>query len=164
VVALVETAGGAVWQLSFDTGTGTDANSGSCATDFIGNEGTWNDGQWHYLELDLAARLGTGSTLALAKVHGLIVHGVDLYVDDVILSGGALERSYQIYPGASIGGTLGEQNGASTNYSIIYYHYNELGTVVATTLASGALQYAYEADAFGNYYWSAQPGCVRVWA
>ena len=38
----------------------------------------------------------------------------DVYIDDMILSGGSMEKSYQLIPGASIGGYIGAQKYAET--------------------------------------------------
>ena len=57
ITVLVENTAGQVRQPSFATNAGTDGHSGSCVTDYIGT--AYNDGQWHYLEFDLAERLFT---------------------------------------------------------------------------------------------------------
>ncbi len=159
--------------LVFDTGTGTDyADSGNgCYVYYLGNANrfpTMNDGNWHYIELDLGAyqKQFSGVSGALTHVDGLaftLPEDCQIQLDDIILSAGALERSYGLIPNATISGYLGAQTGSTgakdvntqtqcvDPWSRYYYHFSDLGTVMATSNANGAKLGAYEPDFCGNY-------------
>jgi hypothetical protein len=95
----------------------------------------------------------------LVQVDGLYFYAKEIYVDDFALSSGRLEKSYALIPGAAIGGYLGAQSGAAGGaaggatpaWSTWYYHFNDLGTVLATTDSGGDAIGVYEPDFFGNY-------------
>ncbi|MRR30368.1 RHS repeat protein, partial [bacterium] len=107
-----------------------------------------NDGAWHYVEVDLgsfvAAQEAGDSLLA---IYGLEFncYAYDLYVDDIILSGGELERSYGLgYAGAQTGSTgaydiNSAQTQCITAWGKYYYHLNELGSIVSTTNLNGIM-------------------------
>ncbi len=159
--------------LVFDTGTGTDyADSGNgCYVYYLGNANrfpTMNDGNWHYIELDLGAyqKQFSGVSGALTHVDGLaftLPEDCQIQLDDIILSAGALERSYGLIPGAKIKGCLGAQTGSTgardvntqtqcvSAFERYYYHFSDLGTVMATSNASGSKLGVYEPDTYGNY-------------
>jgi RHS repeat-associated protein len=115
-----------------------------------------NDNQWHYVEADLNAIVDMeypGHTVA--RVDGLMVLGGDVYLDDIVFSGGRLRRSRQIVPGAALGGVLGSWTGpnvvAENGVTARYFQFNDLGTVLAQTKSDGTLEGAWEPDHFGNY-------------
>jgi RHS repeat-associated protein len=91
----------------------------------------------------------------VARVDGLMVLGGDVYLDDIVFSGGRLRRSRQVVPGAALGGVLGSWTGpnvvAENGVAARYFHYNDLGTVLAQTKSDGTLEGAWEPDHFGNY-------------
>jgi RHS repeat-associated protein len=84
-------------------------------------------------------------------------------LDDLMFSAGKLKRSYQVIPGAAIGGVLGSQTGpnvvAENGQTRRYFHYNDLGTVMAQTKQNGTWEGVWEPDHFGNYRykWSTSP-------
>ncbi len=105
----------------------------------------------------------SGVAGAVTRVNGLIFSARNLWVDDLMVAVGALERSWQVIPGAAIRGVLGTQTGAAgaldvtdgqtqavAPWSKYYYHYNDLGTVYATMTAAGDKLGVYEPDHFGN--------------
>jgi RHS repeat-associated protein len=112
--------------------------------------------QWHYLELDLSAELHKvlpGETIT--KINGLEVWAAKLRLADIVLSGGVCKRSYEVVPGAAIGGVLGSWTGpnvvADNGNRVRYFHYNDLGTVLAQTKADGTMEGLWQPDFFGNY-------------
>ncbi len=148
------------------TGTDTTASWGGYVIHLGDLYPTLNDGQWHYVELDLGAWHAqfSGVAGALTRVNGLIFSARNLWVDDLTVAVGALGRSWQVIPGAAIRGVLGAQTGAAGAIDITdgqtqavapwgkyYYHYNDLGTVYATTTATGDKLGVYQPDHFGNY-------------
>jgi RHS repeat-associated protein len=147
-------------QIIFKTATGTDAMDGANNPRYhIGT--SYNDGEWHYLEFDLDPWLNVLlPSETILTVNAVRLFGKDLYVDDITLSGGALEKSYALIPGAAIGGYLGVQSGeaggdagASTPaWSRWHHHYNDLGTVIAATDEDGAKIGVYTPDFWGNYH------------
>lgn len=92
-------------QLAFRTIAGTDALSGNDCFFYLGTE--TNNNTWCYLDLALETKMKTLlSSWSIVKVNGIRIWCKDLYVDDIILSGGSMERTYQLVPGAAIGGYL----------------------------------------------------------
>lgn len=122
---------------------------------YIGS--TYNDGEWHYIEFDLEERLkSTDASDYLIKLYGIQVNCKEAYVDDIIFSGGQLEKSLQIIPGLPVGGLLGAQTGVNGATGVgawgkYYYQTNDLGTVIATTDADAEKIGVYSPDFFGNY-------------
>lgn len=128
----------------FVANTGTDFKFGSFLTYYIGT--SWNDGTWRYLELDLAPKLAAlESGATISEVYGFVVQCKDIYLDDIIISGGAMEKSYQLLPGAAIAGYLGTQAGSAGSWDRWYHHF-ELGTVIAATDENGDRLGAYAPD------------------
>ncbi|MBI1783941.1 hypothetical protein HYR69_02240, partial [Candidatus Sumerlaeota bacterium] len=116
-----------------------------------------NDGDWHYVELDLQSRLDQFSGPAIANVTTVAFFAQDLFVDDMILSKGMLGKSYGVVPGLL--NYLGAQSGSSggtgqSAWSKWYYQQNDLGTVVATTDAVGGKICVSEPDFYGNYQYT----------
>jgi RHS repeat-associated protein len=114
------------------------------------------DGDWHYLELELQAWLeALYADETITAVNGMQIQALDIYVDDIVLGGGRLRRSRQVVPGAALGGVLGSWTGpnvvAENGVTARYFQYNDLGTVLAQTKADGSLEGAWEPDHFGNY-------------
>jgi len=73
--------------LNWVIGSGSFSDTSTCK--YLSNYATYNDGGWHYVELDLKGQLASkGETIK--KVNGLVLRGADLYVDDVVLSGGVM--------------------------------------------------------------------------
>jgi RHS repeat-associated protein len=133
---------------------GATGKTGSNVIYYLGS--AMNDNEWHYVEADLNAIVDAeypGHTVA--RVDGLMVLGGDVYLDDLVFGGGRLRRSRQVVPGAALGGVLGSWTGpnvvAENGVAARYFHYNDLGTVLAQTKADGSLEGAWEPDHFGNY-------------
>jgi hypothetical protein len=83
-----------------------------------------------------------------------------------LVAAGTLRRAYQLAPGAALGGTLAVQSGSvggegAAAWGKSYYHYNDLGTVLPTTSASGAKLGLWNPDFFGNYRWAAAGSPAR---
>ncbi len=72
-------------------------------------------GDLYPIELDLGAwhEQFSGVAGALTRVNGLIFSARNLWVDDLTVAVGSLERSWQVIPGAAIRGVLGAQTGAA---------------------------------------------------
>jgi RHS repeat-associated protein len=121
----------------------------------------YTDGQWHYVELDLTATLQKWVPGALISnggdlgATGVMFNGKRLFVDDMVFGSGKLRRSRAVVPGAALGGVLGSWTGpnvvAENGVAARYFHYNDLGTVLAQTKSDGTLEGAWEPDHFGNY-------------
>ncbi|MBI1783938.1 RHS repeat-associated core domain-containing protein [Candidatus Sumerlaeota bacterium] len=134
--------------------TGTDSGGGGFYEYYLGT--SLNDGDWHYVELDLQSRLDQFPGPAIANVTTVAFFAQDLFVDDMILSKGLLGKSYELNPGAHIGAYLGTQSGSNGGisqdpWSKWYHQYNDLGTVQAVTNAVGTQIAAAEPDCYGNY-------------
>ena len=137
-------------QLVAHTENGTNYNAGGgCYHIYLGSG--LNDGQWHYVEIDIADEVQSLSGGTVSTIYGVIFRAADLYVDDPILSTGRLETTYALMPGAALGGYLGAKKGPEFGGASWYYHYNDLGTVMATTNHNGSMLGVYEPDHFGNY-------------
>ena len=77
-----------------------------------------NGAEWNYMEFDLEARLKQlRPGASVLTVDGVWFWARDLYVDDIVLSGGGLEKSYQLNPSAAISGYLGAQSGEAGGQS-----------------------------------------------
>jgi hypothetical protein len=136
----------------------------------------WNDNNWHYFEADVTAALRTA--VPGAKLAGEGIVGIEfevsgtIVVKDMVVSGGKCRRSYSEIPGAAICGVLGSWTGPNVDKdndnAVRYFHYNDLGTVLAQTKAasvgSGAaiVEGVWEPDFFGNY--CAEDGSATRWA
>ncbi len=153
VQCLVEQEDDSYTWMNFYTMDGTD----STGNYFIGN--SYNDGEWHYLEFDLPARLQQfGSAPTFVKLHLISVVGpmLDAQVDDIIVGQEILGKAYQLVPGAAAGGVIAAQSGTLGGIGISawgtwYYHLNELGTMIAATKSDGTKHGVYAPDHFGNY-------------
>ena len=102
----------------------------------------------------MAERLATIKDETLEDVEGMIVRCADVYLDDIQLAEAVADQkvTYAIVPGAAIGGVLGAEKGTfATQGDVWYAHYNDLGTVVATTDENGDDLGVYVPDHFGNY-------------
>ena len=81
-----------------------------------------------------------------------------MFVDDIVISSTKLDRSYQVVPGAAISGVLGSFTGpnvvADAGNRVRYFHYNDLGTVMAQTRANATVEGVWEPDWWGNYRWA----------
>ena len=105
------------------------------------------------------ATVGSGSS----GVTGILFTGKRLFVDDIAISSTRLDRSYQVIPGAAIAGVLGSFTGrnvvADAGNRVRYFHYNDLGTVMAQTKANATVEGVWEPNWCGNYRWrySASP-------
>lgn len=153
VGALVQ-VGDSEYNFNFVTDTGTDSNSNGCIYHHLGNNSdtNFNDGQWHYLELDLNAYAQSFLSDSVYVIDGLVIKGANVYVDDIVLSGAALGKTYQLHFGAWINGSLGSwvinwQNQESK----FFYHGMDLGMVMANTDKNGHATSICEPDMFGNY-------------
>ena len=144
------------YDMRFVTTTGTDTIDGNKLWYYIGT--SFNDDQWHYMEFDLDQRVKDllGSGYNLKKVFYFMTRCRDLYLDDLVLSGGMLRRTYQV-AGLT---TFGSQEGALVqptpedalnDDTKTYYHYNDLGTVLSATDHNGDKIGVWEPDHFGNY-------------
>ncbi|MCE5228634.1 hypothetical protein LLG95_03450 [bacterium] len=149
--------------LVFLTNTGTDSNAGWGYIYHLANSDrfpTINDGNWHYIELDLGTYQTQFSGVADAVTHvdGMMfcIGATQIHVDDIIVSAGAVERSYALIPKSVINGYMGVQTGVccSNNLSAwdrYYYHLSDLGSVMATTNLYGIIMGVYEPDYWGKY-------------
>lgn len=160
--AMVKASSGAHYQVNFVTTSGSDWFDGTWMMEFYLNTNLFNNGAWNYLEVDIRNKFKTMLPYDdIAEVEALCFWANDIQVDDIVLSGHSLTRSYQVVPGQSLGGVLGSysinSNGGVEDKS--FYYYNELGSVVMTTNASNALRSINEPDYFGNY----QSGTGRSW-
>jgi RHS repeat-associated protein len=72
-------------------------------------------------------------------------------VDDVTLSPGAMERSYQAFVGGGTGEYLGMQVGGYGGFKKYYFHNDERGSLLALSDDTGATLNGYTYDGFGNY-------------
>ena len=134
--------------LNWVIGSGSFSDTSTCK--YLSNYATYNDGGWHYVELDLKGQLASkGETIK--KVNGLVLRGADLYVDDVVLSGGVMVNTYQLVPQGRTGSYLGSQNGLSGGWTTSYYHYSDSWNIIATTDHDGQKISVSVSDAFGNY-------------
>jgi len=99
------------YDMRFVTTTGTDTIDGNNLWYYVGT--SYNDDKWHYMEFDLDQRVKDllGSGYNLKKVFYFMTRCRDLYLDDMVLSGGELRRSYQVVPKKSIGAVLGAKAG-----------------------------------------------------
>ena len=141
--------------LNFITSSATPpADSGGCRyINLVGGSGSdytdFNDGKWHYVELDVSGNAPWSSSWA---INGLVFKGSEIYVDDIVLANAALEKASQLNPMSVLGGCLGSWKSSSSNQAgLVYYHYNEMGTVLSTTDKSGSIINICEPDYFGNY-------------
>jgi RHS repeat-associated protein len=86
----------------------------------------------------------------ITQIYGINLRCKNLYVDDIILSGGSIQKVYQVTPGAATGQYLGQQAGVGGTKT--YFHYNEMGTVLTTTNSTGARVGVWEPDFYGKSY------------
>jgi RHS repeat-associated protein len=122
------------------------------------------DGAWHRIERHLEADLASaypGETLL--RVLGMTVHAYteDLYIDDVRFSNAVTVEHNTLGPGV-IGHVLRHTTTDPATYARAHrwFHFDQVGSVLAATDASGAVALRHDQDAFGNALSSWQTGLV----
>ena len=159
LTALAETDTGSRVLMTFISGDGVDVSDGACRYFYMGTH--LNDDAWHELDLPLDDLLTSLTGETLSAVTGLVVSANDLYLDGFHPEVGAMIASYQLIPGAAIGGVLACEYPTAVAppggpivmpaWTEYYYHYNDLGTVVGVTDIYGETVTVGVPDFFGNY-------------
>ena len=159
LTALAETDTGSRVLMTFISGDGVDVSDGACRYFYMGTH--LNDDAWHELDLPLDDLLTSLTGETLSAVTGLVVSASDLYLDGFHPETGAMIASYQLIPGAAIGGVLACEYPTAVAppggpivmpaWTEYYYHYNDLGTVVGVTDIYGETVTVGVPDFFGNY-------------
>ena len=143
--------------------TGSPYNSGNAAYFPLGGTAQdFTNGEWVRLERDLQADLTNRFGKTLSSITGIYLWSggattPKLWIDDVGFSN-SLTVEHNTLGGGSIGHILRhtETNSSSYAQSHRWFHYDQVGSVMAESDASGALAQTHYQDAFGNTqaFWS----------
>jgi RHS repeat-associated protein len=137
--------------------TGADYNTGNGGVIRVGGTAQdFTNGEWVRLERDLQADLTTRFGKTLSCVTGIYLWSGGLttpkmWIDDLSFSN-SLTVEHNTLGGGSIGHILRNRSTSASTYAATdrWFHYDQVGSVMAESDAAGTLAQTHYQDAFGN--------------